>query len=72
MAYSAEDFIFQLPSVVRGHHIYKSVWIPSIGETLALQVDAEDEHGAYSGGIVKDSVVVARRCRTCPLDINIL
>ena len=25
MAYSSEDFTFQLPSVIRGHHIYKSV-----------------------------------------------
>ena len=28
MAYNADDFTFQLPSVVRGHHVYKSVKTP--------------------------------------------
>ena len=62
-AFSADDFTFQLPSVIRGHHIYKSVWTPSIGETLALQVDAENEHDAYAVGIVKDSAVVGHAPR---------
>ena len=42
MAYSSDDFTFQLPSVIRGHHPYESVWTPSIGETLALEVDTEN------------------------------
>ena len=47
MAYTS-DFSFELSSVIRGHHVYKSVWSPSIGEVLSLQTDAENEHDAYA------------------------
>ena len=54
MAYTSYEFSIELSSVIRGHHIYKSVWSPSIGETLPLQIDAESEHDTYAVGIAKD------------------
>ena len=38
--------------------MYKSVWTPSIGETLPLSADAGNEHDGYAVGIFKESVVV--------------
>ena len=34
----------QIDSVVRGHHIYKSVWTPVIGEDLYLEPEESNEH----------------------------
>ena len=63
MAYTSDDFSFELSSVIRGHHVYKSVWSPSIGEVLSLQTDAENEHDAYAVGTIKDSTVVGHAPR---------
>ena len=45
-------------SVVRGHHVYKDVWMPFTGEELTVQQDNDNEHDDYSVGVLKDSVVV--------------
>ena len=58
MVYTADDFRCELCSVVRRHHVYKSVWSPSIGETLPLLEDAGNEHDAYAVNVVKESTVV--------------
>ena len=31
------DFCIEIRGVVRGYHVYKSVWIPVLGEQLATQ-----------------------------------
>ena len=31
--------LFTLESVVRGHHIYKRVWTPMLGEKLQIEID---------------------------------
>ena len=35
----AEDFSFTFESVIRGHHIFKTVWILFTGEILALETE---------------------------------
>ena len=37
---AAEEAIFLYESVVRGHHVYKSVWSPFVGEVLDLSCEA--------------------------------
>ena len=37
------DIKFSLDSVIRGHHIYKTVWTPSVGETVQLELE-KNEH----------------------------
>ena len=37
------DIKFSLDSVIRGHHIYKTVWTPSVEETVQLELE-ENEH----------------------------
>ena len=36
--------IFVLSSVIRGHHIYKTVWSPSTGEILEEPDNPHDHH----------------------------
>ena len=43
--------------------MFKSVWTPSIGETLPLSADAGNEHDAYAVGVYKESVVVGNAPR---------
>ena len=43
----------QFTSVIRGHHIYKSVWTPILGEKLTCREDDRKEarqHDEYAMG----------------------
>ena len=46
-------------SVIRGHHVYKFIWSPVIGEILQLEIDAEIAHDAHAVGIANNTDVVA-------------
>ena len=35
---------FLLHSVVHGHHIFKNIWTPNVGEILTLQQETGDRH----------------------------
>lgn len=63
MEHVAEDFSFQFSSVIRGHHVYKFVWTPYVGETLPLSPDEGNEHDVYSVGVIKDASVVGHAPR---------
>ena len=41
-------------SVVRGHHVYKFVWTPVIGEELYLEPEESNEHDEYFVAVIKD------------------
>ena len=44
-------------SVVRGHHIYKRVWSPIIGEVLELLREEESEHDRFAVCLMKPRAV---------------
>ena len=35
-------------SVVRGHHIYKSIWTPALAEELLVEPENDNEHDIYT------------------------
>ena len=37
----------ELQSVIRGHHVYKTVWKPEIGERLVCKKDDPEEGVVY-------------------------
>ena len=39
-------------SVIRGHHVYKTIWTPYIGETLLAQKDPTNSHDRRAVAIV--------------------
>ena len=44
VAGAESDAIFVLSSVIRGHHIYKTVWSPSTGEILEAAREPDNPH----------------------------
>ena len=52
-----------LESVVCGHHVYKHVWRPAIGEQLKLIQEECNEHDPRAVAIVKDEHVVGHMPR---------
>ena len=47
-----------LHSVIRGHHIYKRIWTPVVGEELLLQRDLTNIYDIFAVGIMKDGMIV--------------
>ena len=45
-------------SVIRGHHIYKSVWTPSIGEILEVEREPDNIHDVHALSVQKTGNIV--------------
>ena len=48
MSSTVEEAVCVHESVVRGHHIYKAVWNPIVGETHCLQLEEGNEHDCFA------------------------
>ena len=49
-----------LESVIRGHHIYKQVWTPRLGQILGLPHKPRNSHDQHTVKLVKnDAPVIA-------------
>ena len=46
-----------LESVIRGHHIYKRIWQPLVGEVLTLEQEG-NTHDRFAISLLKDTIVV--------------
>ena len=44
----------RIESSVWGHHIYKEVWTPSIGEELQTAQEPENGHDPYAVAVLKE------------------
>ena len=50
---------FSLDSCVRGHHVYKTVWTPQVGETLFSQPEFGNVHDPHAVAIATgDEMIV--------------
>ena len=47
-----------LESVIRGHHIYKWIWRPLVGEVLTLEREEGNSHDRFAVSLLKDAIVV--------------
>ena len=52
------DAIFVLSSVIRGHHIYKTVWSLSTGEILEAAREPDNPHDHHAVCLRKTEVIV--------------
>ena len=52
------DAIYLYESVIRGHHVYKDVWTPSIGEILQVARDTDSNHNWFSVGLLKEDAII--------------
>ena len=55
---------YSLQSVVTGHHIYKSVWSPAIGERLPLAREEDNVHDRYAVAVIKNECIVGHMPRS--------
>ena len=59
MASQREQAIYLHASVIRGHHIYKQIWKPNIGEVLLVDKEAENVHDKHAVALLSpDGVVI--------------
>ena len=49
---------YEVNSCVRGHHIYKNIWTPYIGEYLNCEKEANNPEDPYAVAMMKDQLVV--------------
>ena len=49
---------FSLESMVRGYHVYKDIWISSVGEELPCQREPANLHDRHAVAVMKDGTVV--------------
>ena len=52
--------LFQLPSFVRGHHVYKAIWTPSEGQVLQLQREPSNPNDRFAVVVCLDREIVGR------------
>ena len=55
---SDKDAVCLHESVARGHHSYKRVWSPTVGEVLQLSREEGNAHDRFAVCLVKGEVVV--------------
>ena len=49
---------FRIESSVHGHHVYKDVWSPVIGDELLVQVEEHNTFNEFGVAVMKNSDVV--------------
>ena len=54
---ASHDF-YKKDSVVRGHHIHKTVWTPVIGEELLVEREVGNQHDQHGVAVVKAGDIV--------------
>ena len=56
--------VYEKESVVRGHHIYKTVWTPVIGEELPVEREEDNQHDQHAVAVVKNGDIVGHMPRS--------
>ena len=51
-------------SVIRGHHVYKENWTPSISEELTINVEEENLFDRHAVAVLKNGEIVGHMPRT--------
>ena len=55
----ADDSILLKESVIRGHHVFKNIWTPRLGEVLLVKQEAGNTHDRRAVALLKaDRTVV--------------
>ena len=45
-------------SVIRGYHVYKSIWTPALGEKLSTDQERGNPEDRYAVSVLKSSTIV--------------
>lgn len=55
---SPGEAVLVVESVIRGHHIYKTMWTPVVGETLGVARETDNGHDHFAIAVMKASLIV--------------
>ena len=55
MASKHDNRLYQKVSVIKGHCVYKAIWMPTIDEKLSVQSEDNNEHAV---AVIKDGQTV--------------
>ena len=55
---------FEHSSVIRGYHIYKDIFTPTIGKTFQGRRETDNDHDDYAVAITEDDTIVGHVPRT--------
>ena len=58
LAAMGEAATWSKESVVRGHHVYKTVWMPYIGQCLRVSREENNDHDDYAISVINTSGTV--------------
>ena len=48
----------RVENVIRGHHVYKRIWTPRLGEQLTLAPESDNDHDRRAVAVLKGSTVI--------------
>ena len=60
------SYVFEFQSHVTGHHVYKDIWTPTLGEKLSTTAEPKNHNDKYVVKVLKDNEVVGH----VPSDIS--
>ena len=60
---SSSNETFQLESVVRGHHVYKTIWTPSVGQLLQASAEEHNTKDSCAVGLIHQGETVGHMPR---------
>ena len=62
-AAATNDEYFMLDSTVRGHHVYKQVWTPVVGQQLQVEAETGNVHDPHAVCTIHAGVIVGHMPR---------
>ena len=57
---SCNDAIFLYSNVIKGHHVYKTIWKPIIGECNDVHIEPSNRYDPFAVCIKKDGQVIGQ------------
>ena len=59
----------EIPSCVRGYHVYKDIWAAAVGELLTCSREPTNANDSYAVAVIKDGTTIGhipwRICKVC-------
>ena len=57
-AFNCKPVVFRFPECITGHHVYKYIWKPVIGETLTCDIEPQNIQDPYFLKVIFQGLVV--------------
>lgn len=55
---------YETASIVKGHHVYKSIWTPVISQELLVKPEDDNEHDKNTVSVIRGDCTVGHIPRT--------